>query len=400
MLFRSFPAYSHVLALILSSLLLLSLPDAASGTQNVTIRFDSSQVSFTTGWRVAEFTGSGSFDKFAFANNPGEEVIVQLPQNVTALSYRGFKIRGGAQYFVCLDCSDTVSSALLSVDAHDDTDNGTQPPDTLFALSVDPTQTHVLRVINLEDDRFNDTSQITGGNPTTTVPVSPTDGRTASTVPSSVGSSSPSVSASQSLTSGPATVGSNVAQGQTASVSNNESSVSQTQTASNASPTSTESQTQTGSNVTGSTTSSGGSQSTTPTTASPNSGSGSSSTASSGSEQTSGSSSTNSPSNGGISKTVIIVVAVIASVFVLALLAAITWLLIRNQPAPRGDVEGSAGQMREAAPTAIMVSNPLPLSPMRPEIPNPFVDPLDDLSPPPRPAPLFGPTFQVTGQHG
>ena len=33
--------------------------------------------------------------------------------------------------------------------------------DTLFALSVDPTQTHVLRVINLEDDRFNGASQIT-----------------------------------------------------------------------------------------------------------------------------------------------------------------------------------------------------------------------------------------------
>lgn len=170
MLFRSFAAYSHVLVLILSSLfLLLSLPDVASGApQNVTVRFDSSQVpvSFTTGWRVAEFAGSGTVDKFAFANNPGEEVIIQLPreycllvdlslipksfrtahpsnllaadlwdarppsENVTALSYRGFKIRGGALYLVCLDCDPDVDSTPtgFTVDAHDGSDDGTQPP--------------------------------------------------------------------------------------------------------------------------------------------------------------------------------------------------------------------------------------------------------------------------------
>ncbi|KAM5538198.1 hypothetical protein V8D89_008085 [Ganoderma adspersum] len=430
MLFRSFAAYSHVFALILSSLLLLSLPDAASGApRNVTVRFDSSQVpvSFTTGWRVAEFTGSGTVDKFAFANNPGEEIIVQLPQNVTALSYQGFRAKGGALYLVCLDCDPDVDSIpkWFTVDAHDESDDGTQPPDTLFNFTVDPTQAHILRVINLEDDRFNDTSQITfdslilslnddhgvssvsstssttsagatsvtssRGNPTTTVP---TDGSSrASTVSSSVKLQTLSTIASQPVTSGVTTVSSSNSP-VTTSASSNGSSASQTQTSSNLSPASTESQTQTRSSAVGSATSSGGLQPT-------SSGSGSSSGTISGPGSTSSAeSSTTQPSNGGVSKTVIIVVAVIASVFVLALLAAITWLLIRNQPAPRGDVEGTAGLMREAAPTAIVVSNPLPLSPMRPEIPNPFVDPLDDFSPPPRPAPPFEPAFQATGQRG
>ncbi|KAI1797723.1 hypothetical protein LXA43DRAFT_262250 [Ganoderma leucocontextum] len=402
MLIRSFAAYRHVFTLILSSLLLLSLPDAASGApQNVTIRFDSSQVpaSFTTGWRVAEFKGSGlsgSVDKFAFANSPGEELTVQLPQNVIALSYRGFKIKGGGLYYACLDCDASVDTAV-TVDAHDETENGTQHPETLFAFTdVDPRQSHVLRVINLEDDRFNETSQITfdslvltfkdedstvstastgsttsttsdgatptvprGGNPTTTVTVGPTDGS----------SSASTGTTSESLRTGMAMTSSSDSQATTPSASGNGHSASQTQTSSNPSPTSSGSRTQTGSSAT----SSGGLQPT--------------SSAGSGSDTTTSAAPGKGASNGGVSKTVIIVVAVIASVFVLALLAAIIWLLVRNQPPPRGDIEGSAGVMRQAAPAAITVSGPFPLSPMRPEIPNPFVDPLDELSPPPRSAP-------------
>ena len=62
---------------------MLSLLDAASGAQfqqNVTVRFNSTQVSFTPGWRVAEFTKTGRVDKFAFANNPGEQLIIKLPR--------------------------------------------------------------------------------------------------------------------------------------------------------------------------------------------------------------------------------------------------------------------------------------------------------------------------------
>lgn len=212
-----------------------------------------------------------------------------------------------------------------------------------------------------------------GVSPTTGVTsATPGGGNPTTAVPSSAGLPTPSVSVSQSATSGETTVNSSNPLA-SISASSNRTSASQTQTSSNLNPTSTGSHNHIGSSGVGSATSSGGSQPAIPSSGS-SSGSGSGSTA--GAE----------PSNGGVSKTVIIVVAVIASVFVLALLAAITWLLIRNQPAPRGDVEGTAGLMREAAPTAVMVSNPLPLSPMRPEIPNPFVDPLDDFNPLPRPA--------------
>lgn len=51
-------------------------------------------------------------------------------ENVTALFYRGFKIKGGAQYLVCLDCDSGVDTTphLITVDAHDPTEDGTQPP--------------------------------------------------------------------------------------------------------------------------------------------------------------------------------------------------------------------------------------------------------------------------------
>ncbi|KAI0824188.1 hypothetical protein BC628DRAFT_1380203 [Trametes gibbosa] len=76
----------------------------------------------------------------------------------------------------------------------------------------------------------------------------------------------------------------------------------------------------------------------------------------------------------GVSKPVIIAIAVVASLFVLALLGAVLLVLVRNRAVRQTqteDVEGGVGLVREAAPTA-MVSVPQGLAPMRPQ--NPFAD--------------------------
>ncbi|TBU64900.1 hypothetical protein BD310DRAFT_291803 [Dichomitus squalens] len=472
-MFRLFVVYDVFLVqLVLAFLFLLSFTDAASGAPaNATIRFDSPLISFSAGWSLAEFEGAGTEDQFAFANKDGEQLVVQLPRNVSAVFYQGFKSNGGALWFACLDCdpSQDAGGNVLEVDAHDDTENGTQPPEILFSFTnVDPTQLHVLTVVNLEDARFNNTSQITfdaliltidgvdgGQSPstTTTSSTSVTGGSiptitvtahgphstvaaptsTGTTDTSSTGTSSGSQAATTttdgsngggapttstgatssdqgtqptgtgatssgqgtqptSSPSGVTTTSSDGSQGSSTSDSNSPSG-SQTQTqnptstgASGTSPTGTGSQTGTG--TSGSPT---GSESPQPT-AGPDTGSsgtGASGTGSSGRATSTssgapgnGSSNNSSSTNPGVSKTVIIVVAVIASLFVLALLAAITWLLVRNhQPPPSTDPEGSAGLMREAAPVSI-VSGPVGLAPMRPV--NPFVDtvpsnmPLDD----------------------
>ncbi|RPD63112.1 hypothetical protein L227DRAFT_651373 [Lentinus tigrinus ALCF2SS1-6] len=156
MTFLSFSVYVQLLLISFSLTTLLST--AAGAPLNATIRLDSPLVSFTPGWRMATFGKTGQ--QFAFADGQNEELQVSLPQNTTAVFYQGFTIAGGALYFACIDCSSGAHTIV--VDAHDDTETGTQPPRTLFSFTdLDPTVTHSLTVVNLEDDRFKHTSQIT-----------------------------------------------------------------------------------------------------------------------------------------------------------------------------------------------------------------------------------------------
>ena len=82
-MFRSFAVYDVFLVQLALALIFLlsSLTEAARGAPtNATIRFDSPLVSFSPGWSVAEFNGTGTEDKFAFATLPGEELVVRLPR--------------------------------------------------------------------------------------------------------------------------------------------------------------------------------------------------------------------------------------------------------------------------------------------------------------------------------
>ncbi|KAI0335982.1 hypothetical protein GY45DRAFT_569813 [Cubamyces sp. BRFM 1775] len=366
-----------------------------------------------------------------------------LTEQTTALFYQGFTITGGALYFACIDCNSTsdVGVNIISVDAHDSRENGTQPPTTLFSFTdLDPTRQHVLTVVNLEDDRFNNTSQITfesvivqidasdDGNSTTssapatiihgvpTVVVTATDTATTSVITTATttdtltqparASSSGDATVGASPTQSPgvstlATVGNSVAQTGTgvtnpspsasAGSGGSTSGVTAKPTGSGATQASGGTPTSTQPANSSQTSQAGGGSSTSPVggTSSPgNGGSASSSGGAHGSQPsasaifsstpnasgTAGASNNGQPSTTGVSKPVIISIAVVASLLVLGLLGAVLFMLLRNQAARRAasmDAEGAAGLMREAAPAA-MVSGPVGLAPMRPQ--NPFAD--------------------------
>ncbi|TFK83603.1 hypothetical protein K466DRAFT_589595 [Polyporus arcularius HHB13444] len=424
MTFHSFSVYVHLL-ICFAFTLLLQVPHAAGAPLNATIRLDSPLVSFTPGWRVATFGGTGQ--QFAFTNGQNEELRVTLPQNTTAVFYQGFKVAGGSLYFACIDCNSVTAQGpnTIAVDAHDDTENGTQPPETLFSFTnLDPTASHFLTVFNLADDRFNNTSQITfdslvmtvgaddpgsisstttsatfTGIPTITVtaghgpkqsasPVSTSAGQTdtvgvtvASTTTASPSSDSPS-SGSQTTGAGTATSGTGASVTGTAIATQPPNTSQATQTQGAGATGTLGSSGTSGSPPTSATDSNGGNGSS-GAASQPTSGSASNTSSAANGSGTSGSSNNGAAPSGGVSKTVIIVVAIVASLVVLSLLAVIVWLLLRSQPPPT-DPEGSSGLMREA-PTTAIISGPIALAPMRP--PNPFADtvpaniPIDEVSP-------------------
>ncbi|EIW64830.1 uncharacterized protein TRAVEDRAFT_55653 [Trametes versicolor FP-101664 SS1] len=500
---------NHVLLLILSIAALHAPRRVAGAPVNATLRLDSPLVSFTPGWRAATFAGDGS--QFAFTDGLNEEVLITLPPQTTQIFYRGYKVAGGALFLACVDCAvDVVKADLVGVnstavivDAHDSTENGTQPADTLFSFTdLDPTIDHVLRVFNLEDPAFNNSSQATfdsliittdpqgqaSGNatatstvvivvpnlPTLTVtatesastgtdsstttappvngPIATGTGTTATTTattatatatsaglpgatitanPPPSGSTSAGVTTTGTTNSGtatqtgttPATTTSGVS-GTTASTQSTGVNPTGTQTTATSQPgqpgTSTSAPTDpsgTGTTGTSTVTSSnppnGSPQSTpggnpsngaTQTTAGGGTATGAGATQSTGDSNPTGDSTpspsisavfSGSPANPtgmmmaspapnsntsgastGISKPVIIAIAVVVSLIVLALLGAVLYVLVRNRGGPPGgDKEGQAGLMRETTATPpTMVSAPVPVAfaPMRPQ--NPFAD--------------------------
>ncbi|KAI0639241.1 hypothetical protein C8Q77DRAFT_47869 [Trametes polyzona] len=485
----SFAANVNVLLLILSIVALHAPRRVAGAPTNTTLRLNSTLVSFTTGWRVATFAEDGS--QFAFANGFNERVKITLPHQTTDVFYQGYKAAGGALFFACVDCvadivdlvgGGIVATGAVVVDAHDARENGTQPPDTLFSFTgLDPTVDHVLTVVNLEDPRFNNTSQITfdsvnvtldsesGSNATstvsngatlipnlptvtvtadqtstdtspttssaepvghgpiftsgdTTVAASTTSDTSAPSTTDIVGSTKTTLgtSTSDTTTSTPPpggdrsttiTVGVSSPSGKTtasalppARISVSGSRPAPTVTSSTASQVgtsgvgassiSTPTGGGTGASSAGSSPPGGTAQPSDagpPGRTSPSTGGTSTSPGDGGSvpqpsvspiftlpPQGSGMSSASTsgqPTTTGVSQPVIIAIAVVASLFVLALLGAVLVVLVRNRNARRpADPEGNAGLMTEAAPYAVAapVSAPMGLAPMRPV--NPFAD--------------------------
>ncbi|KAI0361802.1 hypothetical protein OH77DRAFT_1508622 [Trametes cingulata] len=392
--------------LVLSTIL-FCISGVAGVPTNVSLDLTSSSVLFTPQWRVASFQ-DGS--QFAFADAFQAEVQVLLPEQATAVFYQGFKVAGGGLYLACIDCvkidlnNGVIGGDAVVIDAHDDTENGTQPPETLFSFTnLDPNVQHLLSVVNLQDQRFNNASQITfnsviaavdpedpgtsssaGGGPsdilnlptlTVTAPqTSATDGTsstaTSPTPPTSNAPPPPSPTttgthASQSIAGTPQPTSQAAGGGQSGTDSANP-----TDSSGRGEPTTTAGPS--GSNPTG-----GGSQ---PSNSAPTAQPGSPQPSASpiftgtppGASGTSGASNGSAPATTGIAKSTIIVIAVAASVLVLALLGAVLIVLIRNQAARRrADPEGFAGLVNEAAAAAAVSQQPS-FAPMRPQ--NPFVD--------------------------
>ena len=57
------------------------------------------------------------------------DITFDLAEDTIALFYQGFRVAGGALYFACVDCTSASNRGTdaVAVDAHDTTENGTQP---------------------------------------------------------------------------------------------------------------------------------------------------------------------------------------------------------------------------------------------------------------------------------
>ncbi|KAI0374333.1 hypothetical protein BV20DRAFT_1049149 [Pilatotrama ljubarskyi] len=363
-----FSAIVDACLLVLSIIILCAYGTAGAPT-NVTLDLTSSSVSFTPEWSAATFQDG---THFAFSNAFKAEVQILLPEQATAVFYQGFKVAGGGLYLACIDCvkidldNGVVGGDAVVVDAHHDSENGTQPPDTLFSFTdLDPSVQHLLSVVNLQDQRFSTASQITFNSVIAAVdpqdssnPSSATQGPSAILNLPTVTVTAPQTTATDGNTgtsSGPTSPTST--QISDASPSSTPTTTGRSQSGTSAQPTDSASTTQSGE----------GAGSPQPSASPIFSGT---APAASG---TSGASDGGAPATSGIAKSTIIVIAVAASVLVLALLGAVLIVLIRNQAARRrADPEGFAGLMNEAGTASAAVPQQPSFAPMRPQ--NPFID--------------------------
>ncbi|KAF7971820.1 hypothetical protein HWV62_19819, partial [Athelia sp. TMB] len=81
----------------------------------LTIGQNDSSVRYSAGWRTAIHDGQ----PFRLVDILEADVQIALPR---------YKRSKGAMYYACLDCGLETNGSMLTVDAHDPTENGTQPP--------------------------------------------------------------------------------------------------------------------------------------------------------------------------------------------------------------------------------------------------------------------------------
>ncbi|OJT12625.1 hypothetical protein TRAPUB_10866 [Trametes pubescens] len=406
----SFTATVNVLLLILSIATLHAPRRVAGAPVNATLRLDSPLVSFTPGWRAATFAGDGS--QFAFTDGLNEEMLITLPPQTTQVFYRGYKVAGGALFLACVDCAVDVvnadlvgiNSTALVVDAHDSTENGTQPattgtgttagtttattgtatsaglPGATITAIPPPSSSTSAGVTTTGTTDSGTTAQTETTSQTTTGGVPGTTTSTQSTAANPTGTQTTVASQPDqpgTTTSAP-TDPSSTGTGGTSTVTSSNPPNGSPQSTSGSNPPNGSSQTTAGGG--GTATGAGATQTTGSNPTGNNTPSPSISPVFSGVPATPSGMSAPAPdtkgASTGISKPAIIAIAAVVSLIVLALLGAAIYVLVRNRGGPPpGDKEGQAGLIREttATPTA-MVSAPVPIAfaPMRPQ--NPFAD--------------------------
>ncbi|KAF5382983.1 hypothetical protein D9757_006349 [Collybiopsis confluens] len=115
---------------------------------------------FASGWKSTSAAASGNF---LFTDTLGQALTVTLPLSTSSLNYSGLRRTGGSIYGVCIDCPTGATTNLQLFSGHDSTllSNADAQPTTIFSLDVDPSQEHILQILNLADSRFGNTSEIT-----------------------------------------------------------------------------------------------------------------------------------------------------------------------------------------------------------------------------------------------
>ncbi|KAJ7919169.1 hypothetical protein B0H13DRAFT_2320808 [Mycena leptocephala] len=305
-------------------------------------------------------------DLFMQTDTFGGSLAVTLPRAASSLTYVGFKQAGGSMYGYSLDCEEdcvlqTVNGSDPSVTA-----DATVSPSTIFSMNLDPSIQHTLRVYNILSDQPDGSSQISfntlnvdiqddqaGTQPAALPSIPPSQADTASVAPtppllptssaSSTSSTSlPSTPTSPLSSASPTTSGSSSVKVISTSVGTTSSGVTSTGTKTGSS-TSTNSPSNPGPIL--------------PVT----------STAGAGSDST-----TASSSSGGVSKSVVIGISILAAVFVAALVAGLIVFLRQRQEKRRNSFQSSQPPSPSGSIIPIM---PVPPPQMRTASLNPFSDP-------------------------
>ncbi|KAK7463792.1 hypothetical protein VKT23_005731 [Stygiomarasmius scandens] len=150
----------HRLCLLFLSWLVFYVWPTLADSRNITLEFTDSALAFSAGWKASR-AATGDL-AFVFDNVGATALVITLPPLVSHITYTGLGRTGGSLFGVCLDCNDDFTDVTVS-DAHDPqlTDNALAVPADIFSLPLDPSEDHIITILNIPDNRFNGQSELT-----------------------------------------------------------------------------------------------------------------------------------------------------------------------------------------------------------------------------------------------
>ncbi|KAL1707055.1 hypothetical protein EV121DRAFT_288847 [Schizophyllum commune] len=107
---------------------------------------------FTTGSYNA--TSVGETGTLSSSNSPDASLVFTFPQPAIAFYYYGMLRSGGGWYLLCIDCGPNEQLWDYSIDAHNASDDGRNPPVLLYTEAWHEPEVHEVILQNTNDTRF------------------------------------------------------------------------------------------------------------------------------------------------------------------------------------------------------------------------------------------------------
>ncbi|KAL1749099.1 hypothetical protein HDZ31DRAFT_59690 [Schizophyllum fasciatum] len=122
---------------------------------NVTVDDRDADIQYSVEWFSGTYNASatGESGTLASSNGPNASLVFVFPQPAFALYYYGMGRSGGGLYNICIDC-DPNDRRWVSIDAHNASDDGHNPPTVLYHQEWETATVHEVRLQNTADTRF------------------------------------------------------------------------------------------------------------------------------------------------------------------------------------------------------------------------------------------------------